>query len=75
MQQGAGQAVEALVQMLFIGTVNDQLVALDLQDHVGMEGVVQSALGALHGNVVALGNIHRDVCRNDNRLSTNSRHF
>ena len=74
-QQGAGQAVQGLVQMLLIGAVNNQLIALNLQDHIGMEGVGQGALGALHGDNIALGNIHRAVCRDNNRLLTNSRHF
>ena len=73
--QGTGQAMQGLVQMLLIRTVNDQLIALELQDHVGMEGVSQGTLGSLHGDDVAIGNGHRNVCRDNNRLLTNSRHL
>ena len=74
-QQSAGQAVQRLVQMLVVGTLNSQHIALNLQNHIGMEGVAQGALRTLHGDSIALGNINRAVCRNDNRLLTNSRHF
>ena len=73
-QQSTGQTMQALVQMLFVGTLNGSHIAFDLQDHVGVEGVGQLALGALHGDNIAFGNIHSDICRNDNRLLTNSRH-
>ena len=59
---------------LFIGTLNSGHIAFDLQDHVGVEGVGQGALGALHGDDVAFSNFDSDVCRNNNRLLTNSRH-
>ena len=73
-QQGTGQAVETLVQMLVIGPLNSQDGAVQLQNHVGVEGVGQRALGALHGDHIALGNVHRHICRDSNRLLTNSRH-
>ena len=64
--------IDGFVQVLLIGAVNSQDIALDLQDHVGMEGVGKGALGALDGDHIALGNVHGHICRNDNRLLTNS---
>ena len=73
--QSTGQAVQGLVLMLLAGTLDGQNIALNLQDHVGVETVGQSALGALHSDNVVLSDVNSDVCRNDNRLLTNSRHL
>ena len=63
-----------LMQVLFIRTVNDNGVAFHLQDHIRVEAIGQGALGTLHSNNIVFCNVNCDVCRNDNRLLTNSRH-
>ena len=74
MQQGTGQAVEALVQVLVVGTGHGNNVALLLDDHIVMEGLGQRTLGALDGNDIAISDGNLDACRYGNRHLANSRH-
>src|SRR5699024_5293839 len=72
---GAGQAVQALGQVLVIGAGNQNLIALDLDGHAGMIVGIQAALGALHGDGVScLIDSDSDAGRNDDGFSSNSRH-
>ena len=54
--------------------IHNNSVFFLLDDHIGVEGVGQGALGALDGHHIAFSNVNGDVCRDDNRLLTNSRH-
>ena len=56
---GAGQAMEATCLLLVIGAGNQNLIALDLNGHQGMEFGMQGTLGALHGDgVIGLVDLH-----------------
>ena len=57
-EQCTGEAMQALVQMLVIGPVDDDGAALLLDDHIGMECLGQRTLGALHRDHIAVRNGH-----------------
>jgi hypothetical protein len=72
---GAGQAMEATCLLLVIGAGNQNLIALDLNGHQGMEFGMQGTLGALHGDgVIGLVDLHFHARGNDDGFSSNSRH-
>ena len=73
-QQGAGETVEGAVLLGVGGALHNDLRALLLDDHRGMEALGQGALGALDGDHVALGDVDLDTGGDGNGHSSNSTH-
>ena len=73
-QQGAGQAVQAAVQLVVGRTLHGDRVAFLLNHHLGTQRTGQLTLGSLDGNHITLGDGNRHAGGNGNGHSTNSRH-
>ncbi|CAN4021128.1 Putative manganese efflux pump MntP, partial [Dysosmobacter welbionis] len=74
MEQSAGQAVEAAVQLVVGRTLHGDRAAFLFKNHLRAQSLRQLALGSLNGHHITLGDIDGDAGGNGNGHSANSRH-
>ena len=74
-QQGAGQAVQAAVGLLVVGTGHMDHIALLGDGHGGMHLLRQGTLGALYGNQVTGFDLHVHTGGDGDRHSSDTRHI
>ena len=72
--KGTRKAMKALCLTRIVGTLNNNLFALNLDGHHGVEFTSKFTLAALYGNNVAV-NLNLNARRNSNRDLTNTRHL
>ena len=73
-EQGAGQAVNAAMQLIVGRTFHGDRRTFLFNDHLRPQALSQFALGSLDGDHIALSNVHGNTGGNGNGHSTNSRH-
>ena len=71
-EQSAGQAVNAAMQLIVGRTLHGDRRTFLLNDHLRPQALSQLALGSLDGDDIALGNVHGNTGGNGNGHSTNS---
>ena len=73
-QQRAGQAVEAAVQLILGRTLHGDRSAFLFNDHLRAQRAGQLALGSLHSDHITLGDFHGHAGGDGNGHSADSRH-
>ena len=73
-EQGAGQAVNAAMQLIVGRTFHGDRRTFLFNDHLRPQALSQFALRSLDGDHIALSNVHGNTGGNGNGHSTNSRH-